>query len=70
MRSALKQNNLSTKTNIDAVKVKGPIKERPNIDHLIKRILSERRKQEKKNIFTVTFILLIIGATTLVSIYN
>lgn len=43
---------------------------RPNIDHLIKRILSERREQEKKNIFTITFILLIIGATTLFSIYN
>ena len=65
MTNDLKQNNLSTKTNIDAAQVK-----RPNIDHLIKRILSERREQEKKNIFTVTFILLIIGATTLFSIYN
>ena len=85
MTSILKQNNLSIKTNIDADKVRRPIKERPNIDadkvrrpikerpnidHLIKRILSERREQEKKNIFTVTFILLIIGATTLFSIYN
>ena len=70
MTSSLKQNNLSIKTNIYADKVRRPIKERPNIDHLIKRILSERREQEKKNIFTITFILLIIGATTLFSIYN
>ena len=65
MTNDLKQNNLSTKTNIDAAQVK-----RPNIDHLIKRILSERRKQEKKNFLTITFILFTIGAATFVSIYN
>ena len=70
MTNDLKQNNLLIKTNIDAVQVKRPIEERPNIDHLIKRILSERRKQEKKNFLTVTFILFTIGAATFVSVYN
>jgi len=31
--------------------------ERPNIDHLIKRILVERRKEERKNIYIFTLVL-------------
>ena len=32
---------------------KKPARERPNIDHLIKRILVDRRKENKKNLIII-----------------
>ena len=37
--------------------VKKKTNERPNIDHLIKRILVERRKEERKNIYIFILVL-------------
>tara|TARA_B110000967_G_C18748976_1_gene491795 strand:- start:242 stop:478 length:237 start_codon:yes stop_codon:yes gene_type:complete len=37
---------------------KKPARERPNIDHLIKRILVDRRKENKKNLIIMTFIIM------------
>ena len=34
---------------------------RPNIDHLIKRILTERRKSEKRSLLLFSAILLIVA---------
>ena len=33
---------------------------RPNIDHLIKRIIMERRNESRKNLYILIFILLVI----------
>jgi|TARA_B110000211_G_C13720092_1_gene395627 hypothetical protein len=33
---------------------------RPNIDHLIKRIITERRNESRKNLYILIFILLVI----------
>ena len=40
---------------------------RPNIDHLIKKILVERRKQDRKNFFIFSFILFIAAGSVLIS---
>ena len=45
-------------------------KERPNIDNLIKRILDERRKEQKKNFVIFTFILLVLGGSVAFSLSN
>jgi hypothetical protein len=42
-----------------------PKLERPNIDHLIKRILDERRKYKKKSILSIIFALIILSGITL-----
>ena len=46
---------------------KKPVRERPNIDHLIKRILVERRKENKKNFITIAVIALALSVITLLS---
>jgi hypothetical protein len=38
--------------------------QRPNIDHLVKRIMTERRKQAKANILIFSVLLLISGLIT------
>tara|TARA_B100000780_G_C20890451_1_gene354326 strand:+ start:412 stop:621 length:210 start_codon:yes stop_codon:yes gene_type:complete len=59
MTTQLKKNNLPL-NNLDGLSTrKKNIKERPNIDHLVKRILSERRQENKKQF-------LIFAAATLV----
>jgi len=56
---------------LEAVKNEPNIKkghiERPNIDHLIKRILVERRKQNTKNILILSLVLLIVGSIMIFS---
>ena len=47
---------------------KKPARERPNIDHLIKRILVDRRKENKKNLIIMIFIMLTIVATIILSL--
>ena len=60
--------NISTSNNIS--KNNKTVTARPNIDHLIKRILTERRKQERKNLTVFMGILLIIGCTIMFSYYS
>jgi hypothetical protein len=38
---------------------------RPNIDHLIKRIMTERRKERKINVVTMILILSVIASAAL-----
>ena len=59
MSAQSKINNPSIETNDDISSVKQPKKARPNIDHLIKRILVEKRKQERINLFT--FLVILVG---------
>ena len=40
---------------------------RPNIDHLIKRIIVERRKEQKKFLLIGVFVLLVISALVILS---
>ena len=57
MKTNLTENNFSVAEKTDAAMVKKVRPVRPNIDHLIKRILVERRKQEKKHFLVFTVIL-------------
>jgi|TARA_B110000285_G_scaffold114351_1_gene129691 hypothetical protein len=54
-----KKNNPSIEVNDDISSVKQPKTARPNIDHLIKKILVEKRKQERINLFT--FLVILVG---------
>ena len=65
MTTQLKKNNFSIEvanpSNIIETKP-----QRPNIDHLIKRIIVEKRKENRKNIFLVFSILSILTSGILV----
>jgi len=64
MAGELKEDNLQSKTTERLQGVVGKSNTaRPNIDHLIKRILTERRKEHKKNFFILVVILAIIVST-------
>ena len=54
-----KKNNPSIEVNDDISSVKQPKTARPNINHLIKKILVEKRKQERINLFT--FLVILVG---------
>tara|TARA_B110000914_G_scaffold199388_1_gene190400 strand:- start:542 stop:754 length:213 start_codon:yes stop_codon:yes gene_type:complete len=70
MTTQLKENNSSREVADVSPHVKISIKNRPNIDHLIKRILTERRKTNKKNIFAFIVIFLLVGGLSIYSLYN
>lgn len=52
----------------DKENVKDLKSKRPNIDHLIKRILTERRKESRKTFFIFVFILIIIAGVVAISL--
>ena len=61
MSSQYKENNFSPEnlTSLDAASQKNiNATKRPNIDHLIKRIINEKRKQKKINIISLSIVLL------------
>jgi len=65
----LKEKNFSVKANTDLKNSNKFLKLKPNIDHLIKRIINEKKKEKKKNLlFVIT--LLAISATTAVTLFN
>ena len=59
MDAQYKKNNPQIKMRDNTSSVTQPKTARPNIDHLIKRILVEKRKQERINLFT--FLLISVG---------
>jgi hypothetical protein len=67
MTTQLKENNSSREVADVSPHEKISIKNRPNIDHLIKRILTERRKANKKNIFAFIVIFLLVGGLSIYS---
>ena len=70
MTTQLKENNFSVETKKETLnKIKSQAA-RPNIDHLIKRIVVERRKEQKKNFLIFILISLVIGAAMIFSLYN
>ena len=71
MTTQLKENNSSREVADVSPHVKISIKNRPNIDHLIKRILTERRKANKKNLFFAFIVIfLLVGGLSIYSLYN
>tara|TARA_B110000967_G_C18756914_1_gene495803 strand:- start:703 stop:885 length:183 start_codon:yes stop_codon:yes gene_type:complete len=54
------------KTNL----IKIPNIDRPNIDHLISRLLNERRKKQKKSILIFSVIILVFAASISFTISN
>ena len=60
MTAQHKENNFSEAKNPDLPSIKKLEKESPNIDHLIKRIMNERRNNKKKNFFIFALVLLVI----------
>jgi len=70
MTTQIKENNLSEgiiKSPSTTTKSK---LQRPNIDHLIKRILTERRKEQNKNILIFVFVLLLVFGSVIFSYYS
>jgi len=72
MTTQLKENNFSIANSTENAKdkpvIKNSIKERPNIDHLIKRIIVERRKEQRKNLLIFLFMFLAISGIIIISI--
>ena len=57
------------KTNKYLSNEKKPIVSRPNIDHLIKRIIIEKRKEKKRNLLVICSVL-IFGGLSIFAISN
>jgi len=70
MKIQLKENNFSIKIKKDVSNTEEPNLVRPNIDHLIKRILIERRKEQRKNFIIFSTIILVIAGSMVLSINN
>ena len=67
METNFKKDNFSEDVKQDISTLKKTKVLRPNIDHLIKKILDERRKQDRKNFFLFSFILFIAAGSVLIS---
>ena len=72
MTTQLKENNFSIANSIENTKdtpvIKKSREERPNIDNLIKRIIVERRKEQRKNLLVFLLIFLSISGIIVFSI--
>ena len=65
MKAITEENTQSKELNAD-LQTKEKLKSnRPNIDHLIKRILDERRQSQKRSILSIIFALIILSGITL-----
>jgi hypothetical protein len=67
MKTNFKKDNFSEDVKQDISTLNKTKVLRPNIDHLIKKILVERRKQDRKNFFIFSFILFIAAGSVLIS---
>ena len=63
MVTQLKENNFSVAAKKDLPNIKKAKTVRPNIDHLIKRILTEKRKEQRKNSIVLVSVLLVIAGS-------
>ena len=68
MTSQLKENNLLSENEKHTPNTIKPKAKRPNIDHLIKRILVERRKETKKTFIIFALIIVAIGGSITISL--
>ena len=70
MTAELKEKIFSEENNESFNNIKKPIVNRPNIDNLIKRIINERKKQQKIHLFTVLVFLSVISASAMYYVNN
>jgi|TARA_B100000780_G_scaffold231536_1_gene171356 hypothetical protein len=63
MATQHKENNFSIEAKKDLPNIKKAKTVRPNIDHLIKKILTERRKEQQKNSIVFVSVLLVIAGS-------
>tara|TARA_B100000780_G_scaffold230484_1_gene170215 strand:+ start:61 stop:285 length:225 start_codon:yes stop_codon:yes gene_type:complete len=72
MTTQLKEKNFSIENSIENTKdtpvIKKSREERPNIDNLIKRIIVDRRKEQRKNLLVFLLIFLSISGIIVFSI--
>jgi len=61
MTTLPKENNSSVEAKEGLLDLKQSKKVRPNIDHLITRIITERRQEIRKNLLTFIVVLLVIS---------
>tara|TARA_B110000967_G_C18547408_1_gene393658 strand:+ start:146 stop:352 length:207 start_codon:yes stop_codon:yes gene_type:complete len=61
MRILHKENNSLVEAKEGLLDLKQSKKVRPNIDHLITRIITERRQEIRKNLLTFIVVLLVIS---------
>jgi hypothetical protein len=65
MTTQPKEKKMSLEVNQDLPDIKNTHKMRPNIDHLVKRIMIERRKEKKNSIIMMSFVLLAFASLSL-----
>jgi len=70
MTTQIKEKNLSERIIKSPSTTTKSKLQRPNIDHLIKRILTERRKEQNKNILIFVFVLLLVFGSVIFSYYS
>ena len=64
MTTQFNKNNLSAEINKVLPEIEKKQNGRPNIDHLIKKILTERREANKKNFLSITVVVIAICIIT------
>jgi len=69
MNAQFKKKNFSLEVNQEPLRVKAN-SVRPDIDHLIKRIMNDRRKQERKNLSVFIAILSLVVGSIIFSLYS
>ena len=69
MSDFLEKSSTLLKANKNLSNEKKPIASRPNIDHLIKRIIIEKRKEKKRNLLVICSVL-IFGGLSIFAISN
>ena len=70
MQPSLNKKNFQAKSSMPELSAEKFKHTRPNIDHLIKRILVERRTEKKKNLAVFIVILLTIFGFIIFFLYN
>tara|TARA_B100000767_G_C19303510_1_gene344525 strand:- start:311 stop:520 length:210 start_codon:yes stop_codon:yes gene_type:complete len=68
--SYAKEHKVFENTKLGSPGLEKNMEKRPNIDHLIKRIMVERRKEQKKNSLTTITVFLVIFAAVVYFYYN
>ena len=69
MKTQIKENLLSIAVKNDTPDIKKIRQKRPNIENLIKRIVTEKRKEERKNYLILGLVLLTASILIMFTLY-
>ena len=69
MKNQIKENLLSIAVKNDTPDIKKIRQKRPNIENLIKRIVTEKRKEERKNYLILGLVLLTASLLIMFTLY-